>query len=101
MIYRSRRVAPPILGGFVVYWRKPVLECTNIEHFTGFMPVERSEMKKVYIALHYEPLSVWGYKRTILVHCHEKTEQQALVYAKSLATQPDYAPEMTRSEEHV
>jgi len=52
-------------------------------------------MKKVYIALHYEPLSVWGYKRTILVHCHEKTEQQALVYAKSLATQPDYAPEMT------
>jgi len=51
-------------------------------------------MKKVTIQLHYEPLSVWGYKRTVIIRCGDKSEQEALAYLKSLVSQEDYAPQM-------
>jgi len=41
-------------------------------------------MKTVTIHLHYKPLSVRAYKRTMVIRCGDKSESEALAYIHSL-----------------
>jgi len=50
--------------------------------------------KKVSLRLDYQPVSVHGYRRTLFVHCSDKSEKEAMIYARAMARNPEDTPKL-------